>query len=362
MFRLATSMFALTAAAALGGPVLAADWSEDPAEIFREGYSMEPYEWSEMGDQSDGIHIETGLRYWYSMGSRSVSGGGASSDSEDAAHIGEVFLRLEDDATATWAHAYGGYSMIVEGEADGVAIGDGDIGYIGADFGWKALDDDKGSGAGLFAGYLYWLEAPDTGRTNFTTANSSDDIAYDPLTGQTIVPGDSAPTRLDIQALRLGVSGNAKLGEFFDIRAEVAAVPFATVSGHVGVDDITFDDSVYNGPAQPPFGGGGANGNISTIRASETTVDGVGYGAMAEVWLGAHPTENLTFRLGGRAWYLEGTADATYSMAQIGNPGDADVDGEYDTAPSYNEVGVIETNNPFSMLRYGLLAEMTYSF
>lgn len=359
MFRLATSMFAL--AAALGSPVFAADWTDDPADIYREGYSIEPYEWSETGDQTDGLHFETGLRYWYSMGSRSVSGGGTETGSDDTAHIGEVFLRLEDDATATWAQAYGGYSMIIEGEADGVSIGDGNIGYVGADFGWKAIDDGQGNGAGLFAGYLYWLEAPDTGRTNFTTAESSADIAYDPLTGQTIVPGDSAPTHLDIQALRLGVSGEAKFGDFFDIRAEVAAVPFATVSGHVGVDDITFDDSVYGGPAQPPFGGS-ENGNISTIRSSETTVDGVGYGAMAELWLGAHPTENITFRLGGRAWYLEGTADATYTMAQIGNPGDSEPDGEYDIDPSFNEVGVIETNNPFSMLRYGLLAELTYAF
>jgi hypothetical protein len=76
-----------------------------------------------------------------------------------------------------------------------------------------------------------------------------------------------------------------------------------------------------------------------------------------------HPTENITVRLGGRAWYLQGTVDATYTAAQIGNPTDGpDVDPDLDQAPIFVNGGFIETNNPFSMLRYGLLAELTYSF
>jgi hypothetical protein len=362
MSRLATSLLVLAAATGCG-PALAADWTSSPEDIYRGAYSVEPQDWTELGDDSDGIHMETGLRYWYSWGSMDFASGGTNSSSEDNAHTGEVFLRIEDDATATWATGYAGYSIAINGSATGAMssdIVDGEIGYAGADFGWNAMDDDAGNGIGGLVGYLYWNNSPDTGRNNFTTATSAADITYDPATGQTFIPGDSSPNRVDIHALRLGVSGNATLSEFFDIRAEVAAVPYAKVGGTVGVDDPQFNTDVYNGPSQFPYNY--ENGNISQIRSSETTVDGWGYGAMAEAWLGMHPTENITMRLGGRAWYLQGTADATYTVAQIGNPSDSDADTVYDTDPTFVNMGAIQTNNPFELLRYGILAELTYRF
>ena len=74
--RLATSLAVL--AAAIGSPALAADWGEDmsPEEVYRGAYSVEPKDWNEMGDETDGIHIETGLRYWYSMGSQEFTSNG----------------------------------------------------------------------------------------------------------------------------------------------------------------------------------------------------------------------------------------------------------------------------------------------
>ena len=105
------------------------------------------------------------------------------------------------------------------------------------------------------------------------------------------------------------------------------------------------------------------NGNISINASSPTTIDGWGYGAMAEAFVGFHPTENLTFRLGGRAWYLQGTADTTFSRAMIGDPTDSRrATPIYDTAPTFFNPTYISTNNPFSMFRYGLLAEVTYTF
>lgn len=361
--RLATSLAVLVAA--IGTPAIAADWGEEwsPEEVYRGAYEVEPKDWTEMGDETDGIHIETGLRYWYSWGSQSFESGGITTSSTDNAHTGEVFLRVEEDATATWAQGMVGYSVAINGTFDGPFpgdIADGEIGYAGADFGWNAFDDGQGNGVGAMVGYLYWNNSPDTGRNNFTTATSSGDITYDPVTGQTFVPGDSAPNHIDIHAMRLGVEGKAKFGDFFDVRAQLAAVPYAKVGGVVGVDDPEFNTDVYGGPAQFPYGG--ANGNISQIRSSATAIDGWGYGAMAEAWLGMHPTENLTVRLGGRAWYLQGTADATYTLAEIGNPQNTDADPEYDEGPTFVNGGVIETNNPFSLLRYGLLAELTYSF
>ena len=107
---------------------------------------------------------------------------------------------------------------------------------------------------------------------------------------------------------------------------------------------------------------GVASGNISYMRTSATEMDGWGYGAMAEAWLGVHPVDNLTFRVGARAWYLQGTADQTFSAAQFGNPGDTEPDGIYDIDPVVIESNFITETNPFSLFRYGLLAELTYAF
>ena len=74
--------------------------------------------------------------------------------------------------------------------------------------------------------------------------------------------------------------------------------------------------------------------------------------------------ETNMLRLGGRAWYLQGTADMTYSKATIGNPSDSDPTNppNYDTAPSFSNQTYITRGNPWSMFRYGALAEFTYNF
>jgi hypothetical protein len=283
----------------------------------------------------------------------------------DTTHIGELHLRIEDHSTNTYAEANGGYSMATGGSfGSSGAITDGHVGYIGADFGWDPLADNNGSGAGFLVGYQYWSEALDTGRNNYTTLQAGDTVTYDPVTGQTFIPGDSAPNYLDIHSLRLGLQAKANLGDFFDISGQIVAIPFAKVNGQVGADDPTFSTAEYAGDAQFPYndGPGGNAGNISSMRSSPTTLDGWGYGATAEAWLGMHPTQNLTFRLGGRAQYLQGTADATYTRAFITDPTQSVNPGPYDQDPVVTSTGVIQTANPFALFRYGLLAEMTYAF
>ena len=367
MLRSTSSILALLAAMTM--PAVAADYSEDWGDEyeveFRDSYSIEPKHWTEFGDETDPIAIETGIRYWYSRGAQSFTSDSGTVSSTDTAHIGELHLRIEDHSTNTYATAIGGYSMVINGDVStpsGVfPIVDGQVAYVGADLGWQTWNDNNGSGIGPMVGYLYWQDQPDTGRFNFTTAESAADISYDPNTGQTFVPGDSAVNSIDAHVLRLGISGKAKLGDIFDVTATVAGVPYAKVGGTAGIDDPTFSITEYAGPAQPPYDLTN-NGNISSMRSSPTTIDGWGYGAMAEAFIGMTPVENLTVRLGGRAWYLQGTADTTYERALIGDPGDADADGVYDTDPSFVEGGFISTNNPFRMLRFGLLAEATYSF
>lgn len=357
MFR-STSVLALLAAMSL--PAMAADYSEecctfeDEAPDFRGAYADSP------------VAIELGARYWYSMGAVSAEAGGGVVSSGDTTHFGELHLRVEDHSTNSYAKGMIGYSIASTGTytapLETGPITDGHVTYAGADFGWGAVGDNQGTQAGFLVGYQYWQEALNTGRNNFTTAESAGDIGFNQDTGQTLVPLDSATNSLDVHALRVGVQGKAQIAGFIDVTAEVAAVPYAKVNGVVGIDDPEFDDSVYTDPAQAPYGA--VDGNISEIRSSPTTLDGWGYGAMGELWLGVKPMENMTFRLGGRAWYLQGNADATYSRAFIGNPTDSDAvtDPDFDTGPSFTNAGFINTTNPFSLMRYGLLAELTYNF
>lgn len=356
MFRSTTSILAILAAITV--PAAAADygdWGDDygDAPEFRVSYDDDP------------IAIEFGIRYWYAKGEQEFTSSGGTVSSGDTAHIPELHLRIEDHSTNVYASAIGGYAAVINGTvttpSGSMPIADGEIGYVGGDLGWNAWGDDSGNGFGPMVGYLYWKDAPDTGRFNYTTATSASDITYDTATGQTFLPGASAPNSIDAHALRLGLSGKAQLGEMFDITATVAGVPYAKVSGTAGIDDPTFSITEYNGPAQPPYDFTN-NGNISSMRSSPTAIDGWGYGAMADAFIGVHPTENLTFRLGGRAWYLQGTADTTYSRAVIGNATDSDADGVYDTDPTFFNQEYISTNNPFRMFRYGLLAEATYAF
>lgn len=371
MSRLAPSIAILIAASA-GLPAIAADPGGDwGGEMdFRSGYqSYEPRDWNDLGEQGDGIHIETGLRYWYSMGSQSfVESSEGSFETSDTAHSGEAFASISDDATATYAKAWIGYSGVITGEFDAPPgsgeIVDGTIGYAGADFGWNMFNDGQGNGLGGFVGYNYWYNSPRTYRSSYTTANAAGDVSYNEDTGDWSVGGDSVDDRIQYNMLRLGLSGKAEFNNFFDISAEVAAVPYATVNGQLGG---------HNPSPGGAFGGSGcALGDpcfTETLKASPTDVNGWGYGAMAELMAGIKPTENLTIRLGGRAWYLEGTYDATWREVTITPPieqppvGDppAPPDPLY-SAPGLSSQRWITTGNPFSAFRYGLLAELTYSF
>lgn len=368
MFRSATSILALLAAMTV--PAAAADYGDwgddaDGAPDFRTSYPVEPGDWAGLGDDDDPIALEFGTRYWYALGSQEFTSSGGTVSSVDTSHIGELHLRVEDHSTNTYATAIGGYSIATSGTVETpiwtYPIVDGSTLYGGADLGWNAFGDNNGSGIGPMVGYLYWRDQPDTGRFNYTTATSAADITYDPATGQTFLPGDSAPNSINAHILRLGISGKAKLGDIFDVTASIAGVPYAKVGGTAGVDDPTFSITEYAGPAQPPYDLTN-NGNISSMRSSVTAIDGWGYGAMAEGFIGVTPVENLTFRVGGRLWYLQGTADTTFSRATIGDPIDSDADGIYDTDPTFVNANFISTNNPFRMLRLGILAEATYAF
>jgi hypothetical protein len=126
-------------------------------------------------------------------------------------------------------------------------------------------------------------------------------------------------------------------------------VPYAHVSGNLG--NVLFDGT------SGPFTGD------TTFLASPVNVEGMGYGAMGEVMVGLRPTENMALRFGGRAWYLQGQTEATASTVTVIGPSDSDGDGVLDVAPTPTGQAYISTqDNPFSLFRYGLLAELSVRF
>jgi hypothetical protein len=351
MSRLVSSLVLVLAASSL--PAVAADWSDE--SDFRGSYLNEPKDWSGMGDPDDEVGFEFGMRYWYSMGTQTFGDSRGDVVANSQTHSGEVHLRVDDYASRSYVKGVAGYSAVITGDyanpygKDGDIV-DGNITYAGGDFGWNTFGDGEGSGIGLFAGYQYWNDSPRTMRSNFVTAQSAGDLTVN-SDGTINFPGDSSETWLETQSLRLGISGRARLGGMFDISGELAAVPISKVQGAI---------ASWGNLDTTPLG------NPLYVKTSTTTVDGWGYGAMGEMMLGVTPLENLTFRVGGRAWYLTGTYDARYSAAYITDPVDTDSDGIYngdaDEPPGFSNQSYIETQNPFSLFRYGLLAELTYAF
>lgn len=349
MARLIPSLAIAASALSLTTPALGADYPDAGFGDMRPAY---PEEWESSGEE-DSLGFELGARYWYSRGSDNFNVGPSSLSSTDTTHILEGHLRIDDYATRTYVKGLAGYAMVINGEYDTPSgtgdIVDGKIGYAGADFGYTAFGDPHdGAGIGFLAGYLYWNESPNMGRESFTTATSAADVSWSRNTGAWSVGFDSKPNDVNVHAMRLGIQARADLGGMFDLNAELAAIPYAWVNGTVGA----FGDGPYFGPG------------VTYIQSSPAEIEGWGYGGAAEVMLGIHPTENMTVRLGGRAWYLQGTVDATYSMAAVGDPTDSDPlnPPNFDTGPTFANQSYITTGNPFSLFRYGALFELTYSF
>jgi hypothetical protein len=157
---------------------------------------------------------------------------------------------------------------------------------------------------------------------------------------------DSEVDNLDIHALRLGITAHAELGEMFDVNAELAAIPYAWVSGTLGAHSFAPVDL----------------GDAMLFKSSPTELNGYAFGAAGELMFGFHPTENITLRLGGRAWYLNGQLDAVFNTATITDPIDLDGDGEFETGPTVSNQRYIQASDFASLFRYGALFEATFAF
>ncbi|GGA49076.1 hypothetical protein [Pelagibacterium lentulum] len=229
------------------GAANAADWGVSKDPVFKPAY---PVHWEEESP----LGFEVGMRYFYGIGSQSFQLGGSTFSADDQSHSLEAHLRIDDRSTSTYLKGHFGFGAITDGtyKENGTEIDSfqtGRLAYALADFGYTPLDTGAAR-AGFFAGYMY--------------ANES--------------PQDSG---LDIHGLRLGIAGRAELSDMLDISAEIAAIPYAWVSGNIDVLPV------------PP-------------GQSLTGIDGALYGGAAEVMVGFHPTDEFTIRAGARGTYLNG--------------------------------------------------------
>lgn len=316
----------LVAAACAVLPAFAADY---PA--LRPAY---PDNWALTPENP--LRFEAGLRYWYSIGRQEHTIGAASQEMETKTSSGEAFARVDDLSTKTFAEAFGAYGITHSGTystngGSSVSLPAARLGYAGLDFGWLPLGNETG-GVGFITGYQYTNDSPDTGRANFRVTPTVVDEgggAYSIGGG-----GDSEINNFEVNALKLGFAGKADFGGF-DIQGEAAAIPYSWVSGTYGAYSIP---GQYDGFRQ----------------ASAATINGHGYGATGKLMLGFHPTENMTIRVGGRASYLTGQYDAEFEGVSLVAAGTG--------APTLARQRYIQNNNPFTMIRYGALLELSGRF
>lgn len=341
-------------------PALAADYPLRPSY---------PENWE--SSEANPLRYEVGLRYWYSRGGQDATFPSGFGDTilsvRDTAHIGELYGRIDDISTQTYLKAYGGLAFASSGNftleqpgfapVDTALGGAGRVGYAVGDFAWLPFGNtDEGFALGGLVGYQYWNDSPDMGRGNFAVVDGPEDISWTPGSPNYTIGGDSEVDNLDIHALRLGVTAQVDVNDMFDIRAEAVAIPYAWVSGTLGPHEVP--TIVYPG--------------ARAYKASATSLTGTGYGAAGELMVGIHPTENLTLRLGGRAWYVGGTLDATYTQATITDPVDTPTDpdndgiftqdGVYDVGPTLSLQDFIFQSQFAQVFRYGALFELTGSF
>jgi hypothetical protein len=332
------------AALFVAAPALAADWGSD----LRPAY---PKEWEMTEDNP--LRFEAGARYWLSWGGQNATFDGQELSVRDQTHILELHTKIEDLSTNSYVRAHGGLGVLTTGEYDYTGGMTTDIGgnssilHAGGDFGWMMFGDmRKGIAFGPLVGYQYNKESPDLGRGNFAVLDSSDDVTWLDGTTEYTFGGDSEINNLDVHALRMGITAKANLSEMFDITAEAAAIPYAHVTGTMAHGNFELDSGA----------------GYTTYKSSATDLVGRAYGAAGEVMVGFHPTENIAVRVGGRASYLAGHLDATYSQSTVFDPYDSDGDGTIDAAPTVAKQGIIQASDFASLFRYGALFEVTGRF
>lgn len=206
-------------------------------------------------------------------------------------------------------------------------------------------DANSSFGLGGLAGVQFWNNSPDMDRGNYAAVSSPADVTWSTVTGDPSFGFASAENNIDIWALRLGVSGQVQLGPF-DISGEIAAIPYARVTGTLGADALW---------------SAGCGVGCNVYKASETTIEGAGYGASAELMVGAS-LDTWSFRAGARAWYLLTDGEVRYAGAAITDGTDNDANPDFETPGTVTMQSYVEDTTNFSQFRGGLFAEISNAF
>lgn len=312
------------------------------------------------------MEFRAGLRYMYSVGATSVTAAGnsnpklnlpaSSATTNDTTHFAEAYLRLDDLVTDTYLSAHGGYSMLLDASYSNSLAANGqtsigNIAYAVADFGYMPIKlgaDDAGVTFGGFAGYQYINDAPTVGGGEFNPIQSDSDLGWTSGDADYFSPVDHADHNLNVNALRIGVAAKAKAGDF-DFSAEVAAIPYASITGVMGSHTFNRVD----------------NGSYWTHKATESKFEGSAWGGAVDAMMGYNITENFAVRVGGRATYLQGQGNLVYGLADVTKPYDStDADPDIDVGPSTGGTYYItpERLEALSLWRYGILAEIAVKF
>ncbi|NOZ33223.1 MAG: hypothetical protein GXP01_09190 [Alphaproteobacteria bacterium] len=311
-----------------------------------------PFNWGG-GEEVDPLSFELGLRYWYALGRQEIAYGGGNFLANDVSNIVEIYARIDDASTDTYLKAYAGAAALITGNyvtpsaAD--TISGGNVTYAVADLGYMPIavgDANASFGLGGLIGVQYWNNSPDMDRGNFAAVSSPADVTWSTTSPDPMFGFSSAENNIDIYALRLGVSGQAKLGPF-DISGEIAAIPYARVTGTLGADALW-------------SAGCGAGCNV--YKASETTIEGAGYGASGELMVGATLGGTWAVRAGARAWYLLTDGEVRYTGATITDATDNDADPDYETPGTVTMQNFVQDIDMFSQFRGGVFAEITNQF
>lgn len=209
MSRNVLVLAATALAISVAGPVLAADWGIKGYEpVFKPSYPMDYV-------QPDPLGFEAGMRYWYGMGGHNFATGGNTYTLNDANHMLEAHLRIDDHSTSTYLKGNAGFAAIIDGEyttplsGGATATNEGSVSYAGADFGYTPIDSG-GFRAGGFIGYQYLNESTHMGRTNYRNAGGG---------------FNSEVNALNIHALRLGVTARAEFNSVMDIQSTPPPFP-----------------------------------------------------------------------------------------------------------------------------------------
>jgi hypothetical protein len=244
MFRLVPAVGVAIGALLSSAPVFAADYGDALRGSL-------PANWGDMSDEGDPLDFEFGVRYFYSMGYRSMDNGGNLYELNDTSHALEVYGRIDDNSTGTYLKGHLGYSAIFEGTdstpltGGAVAIDSGHLAYANADFGYLGFGEGN-LNWGPFIGYQY-------GNTSSSVTAANETV------------------NIELHMLRLGVAARGEMADNVDVAAEVAVLPYGLQSGSAANGD-QFDATLF--------------------------------GVSGELMFGFHPTDSMVVSVGGRATYL----------------------------------------------------------